>query len=123
MAQQSRFARHVGAGDNEDLLRFAVEIHIVGNIWLVGRKLFLDNGVAAVFDVDDIRFVDFRTIVFVFTSHLGKGEQTIDLCNNVGIDLNDGDIFYQTFHKRIIKFRLQKDDFFFRTQNFFFVFF
>ena len=92
LAQQCRFTRHIWTRDHHDLLRFGVEKYVVGNIALAQGQLCLDDGVAALLDVEHIVGRDDRANIAILLAHLGKAQQAIDVGQYVGIDLYLGNI-------------------------------
>ena len=64
-----------------------VKVDIVGHVALAERHLCLDDGVAALMDVDDGGVVDGGAYVAVVFRYLGKGQQAVDMGQDVGIDL------------------------------------
>ena len=78
LTQQRRFAGHVRACDDDDLLTLLVEHDVVGDILLVDGQLRLDDGVAALLDVDGVALVDDGTDVAVLLGSLGKAEQAVE---------------------------------------------
>jgi hypothetical protein len=122
LSQQGRFPCHIRAGDDQNLLRFAVQKYVVRYVGFVGRQLFLDDGMAPCLDVDDLRFVDFGTNIFVFLRHLCKRQQTVGTCDHIGIDLDGRNVFYQAFYQRRIELRFDNRNFIFGAQYLFFVF-
>ena len=57
LTQQGAFTRHVGAGDDDDLLLCIVEVHVIGDIGLVAAQATLDHGVATRADVKLVALV------------------------------------------------------------------
>lgn len=91
LAQEGGFTRHVGSGDDDDLLFFVVEVEIIVNVILPGRQLFLDHGMASRFDVNDERFVDLGAVVIVGHGNVGKRDQRVYLRDDPGIELDGTD--------------------------------
>ena len=72
LSEQSRLTGHVRSGDNDDLLLFRVEIHIVGDVLFSRWQLFLNHRMTSLTNVKHIIVHYIRTDVFIGTSHVGK---------------------------------------------------
>ena len=65
LPQQGRFSRHVGSGDDDNLLLVVVEVYVVVDIRFAGRQLCLDDRMPAGLDVQHGIFFNIRTRVAV----------------------------------------------------------
>ena len=74
-------------------------------------------------DVNHIAVVNFRADVFIFGRNAGKRKQAVQLRYQIGIQLNCGNIIRQADYQFVEKTCFNGKNFFFGTQNFFFVFF
>ena len=88
LAQQCRFTTHIGTGKDDDLLGFAVQEYIIGNVQFSRWQVLLDYGVTTVFDVEDGLFTHFGLCIVVLNGYLGQALQAIDLCHDLGIELH-----------------------------------
>ena len=87
LAEQSRLTCHVWTGDNHNLLTFAVQVNIVGHEMFAYRELLFYHGVTTLTDVDHIGFVDNRSHIMVFLSHLGCRQQAVEIGHHLCIGL------------------------------------
>ena len=118
---QGRLTCHVRSGDDNDLLRFRIEIHIVGNVFFSCRKLFLDDRVTSLLDVEDIVVGYHRTDIFVGPGCIGKRQQAVQTGYLRGIDLDGGDEIGKLCHQFVVQTGFQNQNLIFRSQNLLFV--
>ncbi len=78
---------------------------------------------ATVADDDGFAVVEFGQTVFVIPGHLGKGNQTIGLSHQPGIEQQRCGVLHDRFHQLVENPEFDGVDFFFSAQNLFFVFF
>ena len=123
MAQQSRLTGHVRTRNHHDLLLLSVEIDIVGHIALTEWHLRLNDGMAALVNVEHVSVVHDGAHIAVVFRHLGKGEQAVDMRQNVGIDLYLRDELLHGYDEFREETGLQLQYFLIGTQYFFLVFF
>ena len=72
-----------------------IEQYIIGNVAFAHGELLLDDGVAPLTDVERGAVVNHRAYVAVERRGIGKGEQAVEPCYLVGIDLYGRDIFVE----------------------------
>ena len=123
LPQERRFTRHVGAGNHDDLLMVVVEHHAVGDVAFARGHLPFDNGVPALLDVDGERVVYVGAYIVVFLCRFCKGQQAVDTGDEVGVELYGRYVVGDRLYQIIEKLRFEGEDFFFCSENFFFVFF
>ena len=95
LAQQGALAGHVGSGDDDDLLLVGVEVDVVGDVVLAHGHLLLDDGMAALTDVEDEAVVDDGSDVAVLLGHGGEGEEAVEAGYLAGVDLYGGDVAHE----------------------------
>ncbi len=113
LAQQGRFAGHIGAGDQDDLYFVVVEVDVVGHVRFADGQLGFDDRVPAVADVEHGGIVQFRAVVVVFQGHFGKRQQAVQPGDQLGIVLYRLDVLADFL-------RQGEKDMFFQFQHFFF---
>src|SRR5690606_12088203 len=74
LSQQSRLTGHVRTGDNDDLLRFAVQENIVCDVISSGRQVLFNHRMTAAFDIQGGVTADFGATVVTALSNQGKIE-------------------------------------------------
>ena len=92
LSEQSRFSRHIGTCNNDDLLRFPVEKYIVCHIAFANRQLFFYHRMASLPDINYIAVVDFGADIFIFRRYFGERQQAIELRYQIGIKLNSSNV-------------------------------
>ncbi len=92
LAQQGRFAAHVGAGDHHYLRGVVVELEAVGYVRFAGGQLALDDGVACLGEAECERVVDCRAAVASFGGRAGESEQHVEAGEHGGVELQRGDV-------------------------------
>ena len=122
LAKQSRFTCHIRSRDNDNLLTVGIQIHIIGNVLLSHRKLFLYYRMASLLNIQHITVLYYRTDVLIRSGNIGKSKQTVQTGYLIGIYLNGRDIFGKGKNQIIIKLGFECHNLIFRTQNLFFVF-
>ena len=108
LPDESAFARHVGAGDDEDLVVAVVEARIVGNETFLDQGLF-ENRMASVGNINDVAIVDGRAAIILVARQLGEtgkgvelGERNGGLLDGEGLFLDlDAELLEQLEFKRI----------------------
>ena len=73
--------------------------------------------------IQNIVVQHFRTYIFIFGRNFSERQQTIELCNQVRIQLNSRNIFAQSNNQLAKQAGFDGQNFFLSTQNFLFVFF
>ena len=91
LPQQSRLTRHVGTRNDDNLLRLAIQHHIIGNILLADGELLLNHRVAPLADFQYVVVGNDGAYIVVLARCRGKGEQAVQTRYLVRIDLNGGD--------------------------------
>ena len=91
LPQQCRLTSHIRTGNDNDLLRTAIQHHIIGNIFFPYRKLLLNNRMASLANIQYIVIFNNRTYIVILTRHIGKGKQAVQTCYLVCIDLDGRD--------------------------------
>ena len=113
---------HVGAGDDDDLLRLGVQPDVVGHVSLADGQLLFDDGMAALVYLQDIIVGYDGTDVAVCLRHGGKGQEAVQPCQLGGVYLHGRDVFDERLYQVVEELRLEHQDFVFRTQDFFLIF-
>ncbi len=122
LAEQRRFAGHVGACNHQYLLRLVVHIHVIGNVLLSRRQAGLYNRMPAVFDGYRIRGVDFRTDILPAHRQGGETIEHVQSSHATGARLHPLHIGKGLLQQSSIQALLYLQDFLFRTQDFRLVF-
>ena len=78
LPQQRRLTGHVGAGNDDDLLRRVVEQHVVRNVLLAHFHQRLDHRVTPFADVENRRIVDIGPAIVPFDGQRRERQQTVD---------------------------------------------
>ena len=107
LTEQCRLTRHVGTGNDDNLLRAAVQHHIVGYVLLAYRKLLLDDRVTPLVYLQHLVFGDYGTDIIVFAGCGGKRQQAVQPGYLVRIGLNGRDKLAQGLHQLCIKLCFQ----------------
>ena len=102
LAEQGRLTGHVRSRNDDNLLLFRVEIHIVGNVFFSRRKLFFNHRMASLTDIEYIVIHHIRANVLIGTGHVGKRQQTVQPGYLCGIDLDGRDKFGQVSDQFVI---------------------
>ncbi len=123
LSQQRRLARHIRAGDDDDLLGFAVQEKVVRDVAFAQWQLLLDHCVATVPDVEFLAFVDDGLHVVILPRHRGERTQRVQHRHNAGILLNGGDVLNGSGDEVVENPRLDGKNPVFGVQDFLFVFF
>ena len=105
------------------MLLAVVQIDIVRNVLFAGRKLFFNDGVTSLANVDGIRIVDHRTVIVVRHGNFSKRTQHVQGRNQLGIRLQGTDISSRFLQKRIVKGGLDFQNFILRPQDFILILF
>ena len=121
LPQQCRLTRHVRTSDDNNLLRTAVQHHIVGYVLLSYRQLFLNHRMASLTNIQHIIIFNDRADIAVLTRYVGKRKQTVQTSNLGCIDLNVRYELVQGLHQFRIELSLQYQYFVFGSQYFLFI--
>ena len=89
LAQQSGLSCHVRTGQDDDLLRAVVQIHIIGHELLATRHKGLYDRMPACLYVYGITVVHLRPAVPVGQSQVGEPGQDIKTCHYTAVGLDD----------------------------------
>ena len=122
LAEEGRLTGHVGTGDDDNLLRLAVEHDVVGNIFFANGQLLFNDRMASLMDIEHIVVSYHRTYVVVLTRHVGKGQEAVQPGNLVGIGLYGRNELTDALHQLGIELCLQHQYLVLGSQYFFFVF-
>ncbi len=110
LAKQGRLARHVGTGDDHDLLAVAVEEDVVGHIALAHRQLRLYDGVTALLYVEHNIVGHLGAHIAVLVGSLGERQQAVETCRHRGVDLYVGNIGLHVGNKLAEETCLERQD-------------
>ena len=99
LTQKRWLTRHIGTGYYDDLLRTTVQHHIIGNIFLSYRKLFLNYRVTALTNIQYVVILNNRTDVVILTRHISERQQTVQPGNLIGVNLYLGDKLRQCLYQ------------------------
>ena len=122
MAKQGALTGHVGTSDDDDLLVFRVELHVVWHIALSRRHKGFDHRMAASVNVEHHRVVDNRTDIAVLGGNEGERKEAVERGHRSGIALQGGDVLQGVVEQLRIDLRLKNQDAAFSAQNLFFIF-
>ena len=86
LPEQCRFSRHIGSCDDHYLLLFGIQQYVVGHIGLSWGQLGFNHGMPALPDVYHTRFVYLWLHVVMLLCRLGKRDETVHLCHQIGVD-------------------------------------
>ena len=103
-----RFARHVGAGDDQAAVLAAVEGGIIGHEQAALEHLF-HHGVAALGDGQLVAVIHHGAAVVVLCRHLRQGRQHIQLCHGVGRALDAVQLGADALQQLVEQAALQRD--------------
>ena len=84
-------------------------------------QFFFYHRMASLLDVDDLRSIYHRTDIVVLLCHLCKRQQTVQMGNDIGIDLNLRDKSLHIQNQVIEKTSLQRENLILCTQNLLFI--
>ena len=77
---------------------------------------------ASLLDVDDLRRIDNRTDIIILLGSFGKRQQTVQMGNDIGVDLYLRNIFLHTQNQVVEELGFERQDTVFGAQNLLFIF-
>src|SRR5436190_129127 len=116
LANEGRFARHVWAGDDPDLLLAGIKENIIGDEWPIDEQR-LDNGMAPGLDLNQIRSIDFGPRVIPLHSSDGEAHERIRFGDRAREFLNRVRLMFDGAAQVLEKLKFEIIRFLFRIQN------
>ena len=121
LPQEGALTGHVGTGEDDNLLFFAVQIHVVGDIFLSRRHQRFDDRMPAFPDVQRLAAVHVRPTVMALHGLLGKPGEHVHLREDAAVALDVGNLLPDAADELSVKAGLDGIDAVFGRENLLFV--
>ena len=122
LAEQRTLTCHVGSRDDDNLLAIAVQLHIVGHIFLAHRHERFDDSVASAAYVEHQALVHHGPYILPFRCHLGQAVQAVQLRECCSVALERGNQCASRLHQFREDAVLQYLNFLLSPENFLLIF-
>ena len=123
LSEQRALTGHVGAREDDDLLFFRVQIHVVGDILFPGRHEGFNDGVPAFPDVQGLAVVHLGTAIVALYGLLCKARKHIHLGEDAAVHLDGGNLLLDAADELPVQAGLDGVDAVFGREDFLLVLF